>query len=601
MRYICLMRLLLPFTLLLAASLTRAQEPSSRPFWRPVVMGTHGMVAAEHPLEALAGSQVLQAGGNAFDAAVAMFYMTAVVEQHQAGIGGDAFILAYFAKEKRTIFINGTGPAPKLATREFYRKLGKIPDAGPLSSTVPGAVGAFDLALKKYGTLDYKTLMKPAYEAAAEGHPLTYWSASMHEEGAKKISPFPTSVAALLKNGKPFAPGDLFVQPDLAKTLRAISDGGADAFYRGPIARLIDDFYRKQGGLIRHEDLASYKPEEAEPIHAPYKDLDIYQCPPNSQGIVLLMALNIMEPSDFKQLKHNSPEYVHQVTEALKLAFADRDRYIADPRTTDAPVAALLSKDYGNARRALIKPDRAIRGAAPPGDPRNGRAVLAGHEVNYESGARPAAPSSDKPSAQGETSSFVIADKFGNVVSVTHSVNATFGSGLVVEGGGFVLNDRLPYFSLDENNVNRLEPGKRPRHTINPAIALKNGKPYLAWNTPGADNQPQAMLQAFLNVQEFGMNLQQALEAPTVTTTSFHASMFPQTVEGKLTLPKILADAIAPALAARGHRIEISPRQGPYRQQPSGAGAVKMVRIDPVSGVMQAGVSPAKDDYVIGW
>ena len=291
---------------------------------------------------------------------------------------------------------------------------------------------------------------------------------------------------------------------------------------------------------------------------------------------VLLMALNIMEASDFKQLKHNSPEYVHQVTEALKLAFADRDRYIADPRTTDAPVSALLSKAYGNARRTLIKTDRAIRGAAPPGDPKSGKAVLAGHEVVYESGARPPAPASDRPSAQGETSSFVIADKFGNVVSVTHSVNATFGSGLVVEGGGFVLNDRLPYFSLDENDVNRLEAGKRPRHTINPAIALKNGKPYLAWNTPGGDNQPQAMLQAFLNVQEFGMNLQQALEAPTVTTTSFHASMFPQPVGGKLTLPKILADTIAPALAARGHAIEISARQGPYRQQPSGAGAVKM-------------------------
>jgi gamma-glutamyltranspeptidase/glutathione hydrolase len=301
-----------------------------------------------------------------------------------------------------------------------------------------------------------------------------------------------------------------------------------------------------------------------------------------------------MEGQDFKRLKHNSPEYVHQVTEALKLAFADRDRYIADPRTTDAPVAALLSKTYATARRALIRPDRAIRGAAPAGDPRAGKAVLAGQEAVYET-------VSGKPPSQGETSSFAVADRFGNLVSVTHSVNGTFGSGLVVEGAGFVLNNRLPYFSLDDGDVNRLEPRKRPRHTINPAIALKNGKPYLAWNTPGADNQPQAMLQAFLNVEEFGMNLQQALEAATVTTTGFHASMYPQPVDGKLILPKILAGAIGPALAARGHRLEITALQGPYRQQPSGAGAVKMVRIDPVSGVFQGAASPAKDDYVIGW
>lgn len=581
---------------LAAAALAAAQDPQSRPFWRPVVMGTHGMVAAEHPLEALAGFHVLESGGNAFDAAVAVFYMTAVVEQHQAGIGGDAFVLAWNAKEKRMVFINGTGPAPKLATRELYRKLGTIPEAGPLSSTVPGAVGAFELVLKKYGTRDYKSLLRPAWETAAEGHPLSHWSAAQHAEAVPKISPFPSSVRALLSNGKPFAPGEVFKQPDLARTIRAIAEGGAEVFYRGAIARAIDEFYRKQNGLIRFEDLADYRPEESAPIHTIYKGLDIYQCPPNSQGIVLLMALNILEQPErpgIAALRHNSPEYLHRIVEALKLAFADRDRYVADPRTYDAPVAQLLSKDYAAARRALIRPDRAMEGAAPPGDPASGKAVLPGYQ------AAPAAPA--KPAGQGETSSFVIADKFGNLVSVTHSVNSTFGSGLVVDGGGFVLNDRLPYFSLNDNDVNRLEPGKRPRHTINPAIALKNGKPYLAWNTPGGDNQPQAMLQAFLNVEEFGMNLQQALEAPTVTTTSLHASMFPQPVAGKLIVPRVLADTVAAALTGRGHRIDITDRQNPYRQQPSGAGAVKMIRIDPVTGVIHAGVSPAKDNYAIGW
>jgi gamma-glutamyltranspeptidase/glutathione hydrolase len=205
------------------------------------------------------------------------------------------------------------------------------------------------------------------------------------------------------------------------------------------------------------------------------------------------------------------------------------------------------------------------------------------------------------PAVQGETSSFSTADRFGNMVSVTHSVNATFGSGMVVEGGGYVLNDRMPYFSLNPENVNSLVPGKRPRHTINPALALKDGKPVLAWNTPGGDNQPQAMLQAFLALVEFGMNVQQAVEAPTVTTSSIYASMYPQKPGDTLAIPKILADQVGAALAAKGHKLQVSAMQQPYGLQPSGAGAVKMIRIDPHSGMMFGGVSPAKDNYVIGW
>jgi gamma-glutamyltranspeptidase/glutathione hydrolase len=248
----------------------------------------------------------------------------------------------------------------------------------------------------------------------------------------------------------------------------------------------------------------------------------------------------------------------------------------------------------------LIHADAAIKGAAPPGDPRANKAVLDGLEVAYETGPQPVDDRSAAPK-EGETSSFSIADRFGNLVSVTHSVNATFGSGMYVEGGGFVLNDRMPYNSLDPDDVNVLVPGKRPRHTVNPALALKDGKPYLAWNTPGGDNQPQAMLQAFLNVVVFGMNVQQAVEAPTVTTSSFHASMYPQEVGGKLTVPQELAESVAPALAAKGHAVRIVRMQQPYSQQPSGAGAVKMVMIDPETGVMHGGVSPAKDDYVMGW
>ena len=595
----------LQMAVLLCLCPVRPAIAQDQPFWRPVVMATKGMVAAEHPLEARAGIKILEAGGNAIDAAVAIFYMTSVVEQHQAGIGGDAFVLAYIAKERRVVFFNGTGPAPKLATSAFYAKLNGIPDAGPYSSTVPGAVGGMDLALKRYGTMPLAKLIQPAIDAAEQGHPLTYWSASLHRQGQAKISAFPSSVKALTNNGKPFEPAEVFIQPDLARTLKTLAKEGAQAFYRGSLARLTGEFYERQKGLLRFEDLAVFEAEEAAPIKTAYKDYEVYQCAPNSQGIVLLLALNILEGFNLQQLGHNSADYIHVVTEALKLAFADRDRYIADPRfAKHIPVDTLLSKDYAAKRRSLIHMNQAIQGAAPPGDPQRQTAILQDQSISYETTHQTAAliPSViSLPASQGETSSFSIADRFGNVVSVTHSVNATFGSGLVVEGGGYVLNDRMPYFSLDAADVNALEPGKRPRHTINPALAFKNGKPFLAWNTPGGDNQPQAMLQAFLSLVEFGMNLQQAAEAPTITSSSFHASMYPQKAGDELTVPKMLADRIGPALTAKGHKVKISAVQPPYGQQPSGAGAVKMVLIDPKTGVMHGGVSPAKDDYVMGW
>ena len=376
--------------------------------------------------------------------------------------------------------------------------------------------------------------------------------------------------------------------------MRALSTGAAWRAFRLT-------FTRSKGGLLRYEDLAAYQAEQAEPIKTMYGGLDVYQSAPNSQGIVMLMALNILEGFDLEALGHNSPEYVHFVTEALKLSFADRNQYIADPRfAKEMPVDELLSKSYAKKRAELIRKDRALKAPPPPGDPKSGRAVLAGHEAAYEERSQ-AVKASKSSGNDGETSSFSIADRYGNLVSVTHSVNGTFGSGMVVEGGGYVLNNRMPYFSLNVDHVNFLVPGKRTLHTVNPALALKNGKPFLAWNTPGGDNQPQAMLQAFLNVVVFGMNIQQALEAPTVRSTAFGAAMYPQAVGGKLVIPKLLADEIGDALSKLGHRLEVRPLQPPYEQQPSGAGAVKMVMVDSERGVLMGGVSPAKDDYVMGW
>src|SRR6266852_2166648 len=368
-----------------ALSVAAGEEPAARPYWRTIVRGTHGMVAAEHPLEAMAGFDALQAGGNAIDAALAVFYMTSVVEQHQSGLGSDCFVLAYIAKERKVVLFNGTGPAPKLATLETYRKLGGIPVTGPYAVSVPGAVAGFDLAWKKYGSLDYATLLKPAIEAASKGHPLTEWAATNYVEAFSLLSKYPSSTRTLLPGGKAPHFGDLFVQADLGHTLDTIAREGADVFYRGPVARMTADTYQKAGGVLRYEDLAGFRAEQAEPIHTTYKGYEVYESAPNSQGIVLLIALNIVEGFDLKSLGYNSPNYLHVLTESLKLAFADRDQYIGDPRfVNDIPVAGLLSKEYATQRRKLIRMDRAIHGTAPPGDPRGMRALLPGRQVAYE-------------------------------------------------------------------------------------------------------------------------------------------------------------------------------------------------------------------------
>jgi len=585
-----------------AALLAQEKQRTEAWPWRTVVMGVNGMVSAEHPLQARAGLRVLESGGNAVDAAAAIFYMTAVTEQHQAGLGGDAYILAWLSGPQKLAFINGTGPSPKLATPEFYRKrFGGIPLDGPFSTNVPGSVAAFDLALKRYGTKGYSALLADAIEAAEKGHAMTHFAAQNHASALDLLRRYPSSMQVLLKNGRPFEPGDLFVQPDLARTLKTIARDGADVFYRGRLAEMTVATYRKYEGLLRLDDLAAFHAEEAEPVRTDYKGYTIYEAGANSQGLVLLLAMNIMKDFDLKALGYNSPEYLHVLIEALKLAFADRDQYISDPRFRSIPSAGLLSAEYAAARRKLIRSDHAIRGTAPPGDPMRGRAILEGRAITYEDRPQPITLASNSAVDHGETSSFSIADRFGNVVSVTHSVNATFGAGIVVEGGGYVLNNRLPYFSLELEDVNVLAPGKRTMHTICPALALKDGKPVMAWNAPGGDNQPQAMLQAFLNVVEFGMNVQQALEQPTVTTTSFRPTMFPHQPGDKLVIPKSLADRVGAALAAKGHKVQVSLLQQPYFQQTAAAGAVKMIVIDPRTGMMHGGVSPAKDDYVLGW
>jgi len=578
-------------------------QSGGMPTWRPVVMGKNGMVAAEHPLQALAGLRILQNGGNAVDAAVGVFYMTAVTEPSEAGLGGDGFLLAYIKSLDRVVLVNGSGGAPRLATREFYQaKVGAIPPDGPYSTSVPGAVGGFDVLLQKYGTKDYRSLVADSIEVASQGYAVSAWGAGNFRRSRDLLARWDTSAKVFLPGGKPLGIGDWLVQRDLARTLSTIAEQGAAAFYRGEIAKNIARYHERAGGLLRYNDLAEFQAEEAPPIRIHYRGYDVYQAPPNSGGIVMLQALNILEGFDLQKLGHNTAPYLHVLTEAFKLAFADRYPYITDPRfQRDAPIEQLLSKPYAALRRGLIKMDRAIAGVAPPGDPRAGKGVLAGHTIQYHEPGKPVAAMARDLRADGEqTSSFAIADRWGNVVSVTHSVNGGFGSGMVVDGAGFLLNNRSSYFGLEEGDINVIAPGKRTRQGAIPAMALKDGKPYLAWNTPGGDTIPQTLTQAFLNVVEFGMNVQQAAEAPCAMTSNFRVSMYPQSPGNGLAMPQVLADRVGAALGALGHPVQASPLQPPYGS-PAGPGAVKMIRIDPATGVMFGGASPGKDNYVLGW
>jgi gamma-glutamyltranspeptidase/glutathione hydrolase len=569
--------------------------------WRPTIVAQHGMVAAGHPLAAEAGMRILRAGGNAMDAAIATWAVQGEVEPGMTGLGADMFILYYNAKTGEVKFINGTAYAPQAATIDFYKSKGGIPDEGPLSSSVPGAVGGATYAVQKYGTKSLADILAPAIEIADGGFPVSEALAGGIQSARAKLAKFPSSTKIYFRDGQPLQMGDIVKNPDLARTLRAIASGGAEPFYRGEIAKNTAAFMTANGGIISESDLADYKPFEDAPVHVNYRGTDVYECPPNSQGFVMLEALNILEGYDLKAMGRNSAPYLHVVTEALKLSFADRNAFVGDPKfVPDIPMAQLLSKEYAAARRSRIDPNRAIAGEPTPGDPR-GMKATAPVAQRIQPSDRYASPQ-PVPAVVGAfdpneilnlTTYLAVVDKDHNMVSITSSLLSGFGSGVVVDKGGFVMNDRMRYFYLDPKDVNSLQPRKRTRQTINPAMALKNGKPWIAFGTPGSDTQPQTQLQFFLNVAEFGMNVQEALEQPAVISNSFQDSYQPHEVKGKLLTPALLPKSVQEALAAKGHQLDI--------RNVKGVGSVKAILIDPRTGVLMGGVSPTGDSYVMAW
>ena len=578
--------LLAALTVLALTAAPVAQQSST---WRPVVLSDTGMIASGHALASEAGLRVLKSGGNAVDAAIAAWAVQGLTEPEMTGLGGDMFMLIYLARTGEVKFINGTGVAPMAATADFYRSKGGLPGDGILSVSVPGAVAGAELAAKAYGTRPLAELLAPAVELADNGFPITESLASAIRGSVKKFSP---SAKTIWFNGDtPKEFGDRVVQKDLAGTLREIGAKGSAAFYRGPVADRFAAYMKAQGGLVTQADLAAITAEEAAPIRINYKGIDVYECPPNSQGFVMLQALNILEGLNVRYMRHNSAPYLHAVTESLKLAFADRNKYVADPKfTPNIPMRELLSKDYAAVRRALIDPDKAIAGEAPFGNPRQPATSL--QPIAY---ASPQLVPGTVVTAEenGHTTYLAVVDKDRNMVSVTSSLLSLFGSGHVVEGAGFVLNNRMAYYGLDEDDVNVLRPGKRVRQTINPALAMKDGRPYMVFGTPGADTQPQAQLQFFLNVVEFGMNVQQALEQGAIVSTSFKSSYYPHHAEGTLQVPSSLPKHVLDELAAMGHKLDI--------RNVRGVGSVKAIVIHPRTGVLMGGVSPTRDSYVMAY
>ena len=552
-KFYLLVLILCPIAFCLGQGFDRPVDTRST---RSMVLARRGIVCTSQPLAAAAGIAVLRRGGNAFDAAVATAAVLNVVEPMSTGIGGDAFVLAWPAKERKLVGLNGSGRSASRATVDHYRAKGysRIPTFGADAVTIPGAFHAWVTLHKKYGKLALPEILQDAIHYAEEGFPVSEIIAAGWRGGLQHQANPEFASNYLIRDGAGYrAPrvGEVFRQPDLARTFRALGRGGSDAFYRGDLARRIAAYLQSKGSLITYEDLGRHASEWVEPVGIKYRGgYELFELPPNGQGIVALEMLNILEGYDLKSLGHNTAEYIHLIIEAKKLAFADRATYVADPNVRKLPVATLISKDYAAQMRARI--DRNRVGSFP-------RSTLdVGSDTVY----------------------LCTADSEGNMVSFINSIYYGFGSGLVVPGTGICLQNRGALFSLEPHHLNRVEPSKRPLHTIIPAMIMKGGRPWLCYGVMGGDMQPQGHTQVFLNMIEFGMNPQEAGEAARV-----------REVDGSIAVESGITAAVRDALRAKGHRIETDSTFGGYQG----------ILVDWENGVYYGASDNRKDGCAVGY
>ncbi|MDR7486089.1 MAG: gamma-glutamyltransferase [Armatimonadota bacterium] len=534
---------------------------------RSTVLARRGMIATGHPLASAAGLQVLAEGGNAIEAAIAAAGVLGVAQPMMSGLGGDTFMLVYRRREGRVWGICASGPAPAAATREYFidRGYATMPLRGMLAVSVPGAVAAMEEALRRWGSgrFTLQRLLEPAIRYAEEGVPVTRRVAGWFRETAPVLAQYPSSAAVYLPGGRPPEEGDILVQRDLGASLRTVAAGGAEAFYRGPIAEQIVAYSRSHGGLFEADDFARYSADVHTPLQTTYRGLTVFATAPPSQGFLLLEMLNLLE--GFDPVPWGSPDGIHRAVEAKKLAYADRLAAVGDPRFVANPLGTLLDKAYAARRRLEIHPTRAAE-APGPGLPAE---------------------------VAGDTTYFCAADVEGNLVSYITSLSAIFGCGEVVEGTGIMLNNRAGRgFELREGHPNCIAPGKRTMHTLTPYMAFRGATPWLVWGTPGGDAQPQWSLQILLNLIEAGMGLQEAIEAPR--WQSFPGTD-PATIDTPFELrvedgfpPETLAE-----LERRGHRVR-------PLASPEGGGGAQAILVDPERGLYWGGSDPRVDGCAIG-
>ena len=524
---------------------------------RSNVVARNGMVATTQPLAAMAGVRMMMQGGNAVDAAVATAAALNVVEPHSTGVGGDAFALVWLADEKRVLALNASGRAPQAASRDelLAKGMPAIPPTSAYSVTTPGGVAGWEAALERCGTMTLAEVLEPAIEYAERGYPVSEIISGHWAANAPKLLQHPSG-AELLNHGRAPAPGEVMRLPELAGTLRIIAEGGADAFYNGPLAERIAGHVQKMGGWLTSDDMAANRPEWVEPVSVDYRGVTCWECPPNSQGVNALMALNLVEGFDLAGMGYQSADAYHHMIESMRLAFADGLHYVSDPSVVDVPVDRMLSKGYAEERRRLISAERAMA-LAPAG------AVAVHSDTVY----------------------LAAADGQGNACSFINSVFQGFGSGIVVPGTGIALHNRGASFSLDADHANSLEPGKRPFHTLIPGMATRDGELWLTYGVMGAMQQAQGHLQTVVNMVDFGLDPQIALDAPRFSVR------LGQGIAIESTAP---VDAIR-GLAARGHRLMV--------ERPHGLlyGSGQVIERDPDTGVLRGGSEPRADGFAIGW
>jgi gamma-glutamyltranspeptidase/glutathione hydrolase len=564
--------------------------------YRPVRMGGKGAVVANHPLAAQAGLQTLMRGGNAVDAAVTVGFALGPTEPQGSSIGGDGFVMVHMRDRKLVRVANGTGAAPLAATP--YRFGNGIPQTHATAISVPGIVDALLSAHEKYGSLPLATCLEPAIELCEDGVPVSHFQATSAAK-YKVLMTAPTSAAVFAPNGRPLKPGEMRRNPNLAHTYRLIAEHGRDAFYEGEITREIVRFSEQSGGLLSLEDFKRHRVRWDDPISTTYRGRTVYEAPPNSTGHVLLQELNLFEHVDPAKYPYLSSESIHMMVEAKRLAFADREAYVADPEFVDIPMEGMLSKEYAASRFAMIDPERAMSEPAP-GDAWEFQDRSPDETKRFYRHGKTSSSGHPAPSTGNETTHFCVVDRWGNSVGELQSIQTMFGSCLIAGSTGILMNNRMTYWHIDENHINHLRPGQRVRHTMNPVMVFSapaddGGDLELVCGTPGGDTQVQTNLQVVTGVFDYGLNVSEAIEGPRWTHFQSRTdSTYPHPERDELSIEDRVPKAAVEQLRSRGHNVKVV---GDFE----GNGSEGAIRVHLESRSLMAASDPRRDGDSAVW